>query len=39
MSVYFEKIERFVDAGGTEEETVYLLPNAFPVRFTSQAIC
>lgn len=33
MSVYFEKIERFVDAGGTEEETVYLLPNAFPVRF------
>jgi len=33
MSSLFEKINRFVDAGGSEEETVYLLPNAFPVRF------
>lgn len=29
----FRSIVDFLDAGGTEEEAVYLLPNAFPVRF------
>lgn len=29
----FRTIVRFLDAGGTEEEAVYLLPNAFPIRF------
>ncbi len=33
MERLFEIVRQFRDAGGTEEETVYLLPNAFPVRF------
>jgi thymidylate synthase ThyX len=33
MDSLFERIVRFLDAGGSEEHAVYLLPNAFPVRF------
>lgn len=33
MESLFERIVRFLDAGGSEEHAVYLLPNAFPVRF------
>jgi len=33
MEKLFEEICEFQDAGGTPEESVYLLPNAFPVRF------
>ncbi|MBW7856732.1 MAG: FAD-dependent thymidylate synthase, partial [Leptonema sp. (in: Bacteria)] len=29
----FANIVKFLDAGGTEEEAVYLLPNSFPIRF------
>lgn len=33
MEKIFDSINAFIDAGGTAEEAVYLLPNAFPVRF------
>lgn len=33
MESLFERIVRFLDAGGREEHAVYLLPNAFPIRF------
>lgn len=29
----FRMIVQFLDSGGTEEEAVYMLPNAFPIRF------
>lgn len=29
----FANIVKFLDAGGTQEEAVYLLPNSFPIRF------
>lgn len=33
MHSLFDRIVRFLDAGGSEEHAAYLLPNAFPVRF------
>jgi thymidylate synthase ThyX len=33
QSSIFQKISRFIDAGGSLENAAYLLPNAFPVRF------
>ncbi len=33
MEKIFDSVNFFLDAGGTAEEAVYLLPNAFPVRF------
>ncbi|MEQ8352563.1 MAG: FAD-dependent thymidylate synthase [Leptospiraceae bacterium] len=33
MEEIFAGISDFLDAGGTEEEASYLLPNAFPIRF------
>ena len=33
MEEIFAGITDFLDAGGTEEEASYLLPNAFPIRF------
>ncbi len=34
MEAIFSRIREFLDSGGLTEEAVYLLPNAFPVRFT-----
>ena len=33
MDEIFSGIQQFLEAGGTEEEASYLLPNAFPIRF------
>lgn len=33
MNQLFKLIQSFVNEGATNEETIYLLPNAFPVRF------
>ncbi len=33
LSGLYRTIVRFLDAGGREEEAVYMLPNAFPIRF------